>query len=211
MRPVQPASPVTVHCATIRAIPARALLIAAGALVLPLAACNSGPSVDVKDAKPSEVQEKVAAATGTGGGFMIQPGRWEGTMTMHDMEMPNVPNLPPQVKEQMKARMGAARGFISCVTPEDVKDQKAFYNGADKSCKYDHFTLSGGKIDAAMNCDRGEQGKTAMTMKGTYSPDAYRMDMDSRSEGVGPMGAMTIKMSIAARRVGACRGTKDEL
>lgn len=196
-----------------RLFPARSALIAASALVLPLAACNSGPSVSVKDAKPSEVQEKVAAATGSGG-VMVEPGRWEGTMTMHDIEMPNVPNMPPQVKEQMKARMGAARSFVNCVTPEDVKEQKAFFNGengADKNCKYDHFNLAGGKIDAAMSCNRGEAGKMAMTMTGTYSPDAYHMDMSSKADGPGPMGGMNVRMSVEAKRVGACRGTKDEL
>ena len=47
-------------------------------------------------------------------------------------------------------------------------------------------------------------------MDGSYSPDAYRMDMASKAEGAGPMGAMTMKMTVDAKRVGACRGSKDE-
>lgn len=184
---------------------------ATAALILPLSACNRGPSVSATNATPAEVQEKVAAATGNSGGVMIQPGRWEGTMTMHDLDFPN---MPAAAKEQMKARLGAGRNFVSCVTPEDVKEQKAFFTGDDSknpSCKYDHFTLAGGTIDAAMSCNRPDQGKTAMTMNGTYSPDGYHMDMTSKSQGGGPMGPMTMKMSIEAKRVGACRGTKDEL
>lgn len=176
------------------------------ALILPLAACNQSPSVSATNATQGEVQEKVAAA---GGGVMVNPGRWEGKMIMHDLDMPN---LPAAAKEQMKASMNRETSFISCVTPEDVKKQKAFFTGDkdDKSCKYDRFTMAGGKIDAVMHCDRGAAGKMASTMSGSYSPDSYNMTMDSKAEGKGPMGAMTIKMSVEAKRVGACKGTKDE-
>lgn len=182
-------------------------LFAAAALALPLAACNSGPEVSATNATQAEVQEKVAAAGGTG--VMIQPGRWEGQLTMHEIDMPG---LPAEAKEQMKARMGAAQGFVSCVTEEDVKEQKAFFTGdeRDKSCKYDRFTLGGGKLDAQMNCDRGPEGKMAISMAGTYSADAYHMEMSSKTQGAGPMGAMNMKMSVDAKRVGVCKGTADE-
>lgn len=178
------------------------------ALVLPLAACNQGPSVSATNATQAEVQEKVAAATGVDA-VLVNPGRWEGKMTMHDLDMPN---LPAAAKEQMKASMSHETSFVSCVTPEDVKKQKAFFTGDkdDKSCKYDHFTMAGGKIDAVMHCDRGDAGKMTSAMSGSYSPDSYSMTMDSKAEGKGPMGAMTIKMSVAAKRVGECRGTQDE-
>ncbi len=179
------------------------------ALILPLAACNQGPSISATNATQAEVQEKVAAATGGSDAALVNPGRWEGKMTMHDLDMPN---LPAAAKEQMTASMASETSFVSCVTPEDVKKQKAFFTGDknDKSCKYDRFTMAGGKIDAVMHCDRGDAGKMASTMSGSYSPDSYSMTMDSKAEGKGPMGAMTIKMSVEARRVGACKGTEDE-
>lgn len=186
-------------------VPTRLAALAA-AFILPLAACNKAPEVSATNATPDEVRAKVAAAGGRD--VMIQPGRWEGTYTMHDMDMPG---MPPQVKEAMKKQMGAARSFVNCVTEEDVKKEKAFYTGdSDKNCKYDHFTLGGGKIDAAMACDRDGQGRMSMVMNGTYSADAYHMDMSAKGEGAGPMAGMTMKMSVAAKRVSACTGAKDE-
>lgn len=183
-------------------------LIALAAL-LPLAACNQSPTVSATNATQGEVQEKVAAAIGKEAA-MVQPGRWEGSMTMHELDLPS---MPASVKAQMKARMSAARPFVSCLTEEDVKQQKAFFTGDanDKSCKYDHFSLAGGKIDAAMNCDHGDSGKMVMTMTGQYAPDSYQMDMSTKAEGSGPMAGMTMKMTVTAKRVGACTGAKDEL
>jgi len=178
--------------------------------LLPLAACNSGPSVTATNATQAEVQEKVAAASAASGTPMVEPGRWEGKVTMHDIDLPN---MPAQAKAQMKAQMGQGQSFISCVTPEDVKEQKAFFtgDGNDKSCKYDRFVLAGGKVDGAMTCDHGGGNKMRMTMSGVYAPQSYRMDMSSRAEGTAPMGAMSMRMTVEAKRVGTCRGSKDEL
>lgn len=187
------------------------LPLIACAFGLPLAACDKGPDVSATNATPSEVQEKLTAATTGSDGVMVQPGRWEGAMTIKELD---IPNMPAQAKEQMKAHMAGAKSFVSCVTEEDVKAQKAFFTGdeQDKSCKYDHFTLSGGKLDAVMHCDRGAgAGKMSMTMTGAYSADSYQMDMSSKAEGgSSPMGTMTMKMTVQAKRVGTCKGTPDE-
>ncbi len=175
---------------------------------LPLAACNSGPEVSATNATQAEVQAQVEAS-GAGEDITIEPGRWEGTMTIHTLDMPGI---PPAAREQMKAQMGAARNFANCVTPEDVKAQKAFFTGDgtnDPNCKYDHFNLKGGKIDAALSCNRPE-GKMTMTMDGDYAPDRYRMDMASKVHSAAAAGAMDMKMSVEAKRVGDCRGTPDE-
>jgi hypothetical protein len=184
--------------------------ITAAALLLPLAACNKAPEVTATNATPAEVQEKIEAAGGSE--VMVQPGRWEGQMTIDEMDMPN---LPAEAKAQMKAQAqaGAPKTFISCVTQEDVKSQKAFFTAeeTDKSCKYDHYSMAGGKVAAVMNCDRGGS-KMHMEMNGTYSADNYRMTVSNKVEGGNaPMGAMSMKMTIAAKRVGACKGTQDEL
>ncbi|MBN8831049.1 MAG: DUF3617 domain-containing protein [Sphingomonadales bacterium] len=179
--------------------------------LIPLAACDSGPSVTATNATQKEVQEKVADAVGGGDAQMVEPGRWEGAMTVHEID---IPNMPAAAKEQMKQSMAGAKSFVSCVTPEDVKAQKAFFTGDedDKSCKYDHFRLAGGKLDAALSCDRGEAGKMHMTMTGSYAPQSYRMDMASKAEGgPGHMGAMSMRMTVEAKRVGACRGDEDKL
>ena len=180
------------------------------ALVLPLAACGSGgPTVSATNASAAEVEAKVAAATGSG--EMISPGRWEGTLTMHDVQMPNMDKLPPAAREQMTARMAAGKPFVSCVTEEQIKAKHGLFTGndANKSCRYDHFTMAGGKIDSAMSCDM-PAAKMAMTMTGTYSPDSYHIDADSKTSGAAAAGTMSMSMTIDSKRVGACRGTPDE-
>ncbi|MEG3145061.1 DUF3617 domain-containing protein [Sphingomonas sp. RT2P30] len=178
-------------------------------LALPLAACGSGgPTVTATNASMAEVATKVAAANA--GGDMISPGRWEGTLTMHDLKMPNMDKLPPAARAQMERRMAAGKPFVSCVTEEQIKARKGFFTGQDnanKSCRYDHFTMAGGKIDSAMKCTM-PTGTMAMVMTGTYSPDAYHMEMTSNSEGNAMIGGMS--MTVDSKRVGACRGTPDE-
>ncbi|MBT2187904.1 DUF3617 domain-containing protein [Sphingobium nicotianae] len=190
-----------------RPVPLTAALI----LPLALAACDKGgPTVSATNASTAEVQEKVAAASGGGDALMVEPGRWEGTMTMHDIQLAGMDKMPPAARAQMISQMGKAKTIISCVTPEEVKAKNGFFKGLDdKSCKYDHFTLAGGKLDAAMSCAHDGGAKVSMTMNGSYSPQAYHMDIASRTSGNSPMG-MSMKMTMDAKRVGACRGTPDE-
>jgi hypothetical protein len=178
---------------------------------LPLAACGSGgPTVTATNASASEVAAKVAAANGSGS--MISPGRWEGTLTMHDMKLPNMDRLPPAARQQMMSRMAAGKPFVSCVTEEQIKAKHGLFTGqenAERNCRYDHFTMAGGKIDSAMSCDM-PSARMAMTMTGTYSPDSYHMDAATTTSGSGAEGGMSMSMTIDSKRVGACRGTPDE-
>ena len=189
-------------------LPPKSIALTA-AFILPLAACEKGPTVVAQNATQAEVQEKLAAAGGTE--VMVQPGRWEGAMTIEEME---IPGMPAEAKAQMKqqATAGGPKTFISCVTEEDVKTQKAFFTAEDKNCKYDRFVMAGGKVAAVMNCDQGGGSKMHMEMNGTYSADEYQMRMSNKVEGGNaPMGAMSMKMTVAAKRTGQCKGTPDEL
>jgi hypothetical protein len=174
-------------------------------LILPLAACSKEPTISADNATPAEVHDKIVAAAGSDA-VSVQPGLWQGTMTIEEME---IPGLPPEAQAHMKAQTGNANAFTNCVTEEDVKNNKAFFTGdemRESNCKYDRFDLAGGKVDAAMSCDQGQAGKLAMTMTGSYSPDRYEMAMTSRAEGApGPgMTGMTMKMKVDAKRIGAC-------
>lgn len=175
------------------------------AFPLALAACNASPTVTAENASVEEVAEKVAAARGDTA--FISPGRWESTVTIKDVSMPG---LPPAATTQMKAQMGKSQQIISCLTEADVKKpgEKFFAGDAMKNCRYERFTMAGGKIDAAMACSQGD-AKQEMTMTGTYSPESYTMAMTSEASGRGAPGAMTMKMEMTAKRAGECRG--DEM
>ena len=178
-------------------------LLAALPLIL-LAACDSSPKVEADNATPSEVAAKVRAA-GTKGSF-VSPGQWQSTVTIDEM---NVPGLPPEFAAKMKSQMAKARTFESCLTPAEAKRPKGDFFAADKSCKYDHFEMGGGKIDATMRCAH-EGMAQSMTMKGTYTPDEYHMAMSTKMEGNGPQSGMTMAMHVDAKRTGDCDG-KEKL
>ena len=164
-----------------------------------LAACDSSPSVEVDNAKPSEVDAKVRAATA--GGEFVRPGKWMTTITIDEI---NIPGMPPEFSAKMKEQKVAARPVESCLTAEQAKQPKeGVFAGIDKSCRYDRFTMDDGKIDAAMRCTQNQTVQT-MTMTGSYSPERYDMKLNSEVGGTGPQAGTTMKMKVEARRVGAC-------
>jgi hypothetical protein len=176
-----------------------ALMIAA---TLALGACSREPSIDEKDASPEEIAQKMRES-GRDQSF-IRAGLWRSKVTIEQFDMPG---MPPEMAERMKAMMAQNQehDFETCLTPEDVKRPKEdFFAGKNNQCRYEHFKMSGGKIDAAMNC--AKDGLThSMRMAGTYSPESYQMQTAMKaSSGKGEEGAMSMTMRIEANRVGEC-------
>ncbi len=175
------------------------------ALATLIAACDSSPEVDVKDANASQVAEAVRKS-GIGGGdeFQVRPGLWESKVAIEEID---IPGMPAAMQESMKKTFAERQpaGFTSCLTPEEARKPKEdFFAGKDNKCRYDHFTMGNGRIDARMRCDAG-QGEQVMEMAGTYSPDSYSMTMTTlREGGSGPGGEARMKMRMDARRVGDC-------
>lgn len=167
-------------------------------LTLAAAACNSGPTVTAENASVEEVSNKVAAAQGAGS--FISPGHWDGKVTITNLDMPGMDKMPPEMAKAMKDKMMKGQEFASCVTEADVKSPKAGMFGGDKSCRYDHFTMAGGTIDAKMTCEAAGQ-KRDMTIRGNYSPDSYHTEVTSTGGQAG-----TMAMTIDAKRAGACTG-----
>ena len=174
--------------------------------LLALAACSKEPTVSATNASGTEVAAKLKAS-GMETQF-VSPGHWQMTMTINDMTMPG---MPPQFTEKLKAHMGKAKTFDSCLTPEEAKKPKEdFFARGNGNCRYDHFTMGGGKIDAVMQCSE-QGGKRTMTMNGTYSGDAYHMNMASTGTGdaKNPMAGMSMKMEMDAKRTGECTGKEN--
>lgn len=175
-----------------------AFVTAATLAALSLSACKK-EGVVAKDESVESVAKKVDAS-----GIKPQPGRWESSVKIAKMDLPG---LPPQAKDAMSKQMGQTQTFASCLTPEQAnKPDAGFFQAGAKDCKYDTFTMAGGKIDAAMTCDRGGQ-KLKMTMAGTYSETSYDIQVKSEGE-VQPGMPMSMEMSIASHRAGECNGTE---
>jgi hypothetical protein len=84
-----------------------------------------------------------------------------------------------------------------------------FFSGDNKDCRYDHFSMAGGRLDAKMVCKSQGMSITA-TMTGKFSSENYQLSMTSKTEGAAgqPMSAHTMTLKMDARRTGECTGTE---
>jgi len=173
------------------------------ACVATLAGCNKSPQVHEKNASAEQVANAVATS-GVANDLFLSAGEWRVTGTMEEM---NIPGLPPQAQAEMKKVMGqhGAMTYDYCLTPEQAKrpSGKFFSGKAEKNCRYDHFTMGGGKIDAAMRCEGEAPGTMTMAINGTYSTDSYATHVAMNMQGPGAQN-MTMKMRSEAHRVGEC-------
>jgi hypothetical protein len=179
------------------------LLIGCAAL---LASCNKGPQVNLKNATGNQVTQAVRQSGVMTSDSMVQPGLWESKVTVQEM---TIPGMPAQYADRMKQSIAEHRNDTSkhCITAADVRKPKGDFFGADKSCKYDRFTMGAGKIDIAMVC-RHEDTTQNMNISGSYTPTSYSIDTAMTGNGGREQG-MTMKMHVDAQRVGECTG-KDE-
>ena len=167
-----------------------------------LAACNKGGSVHEQTASLEQVANAVRQS-GVASDVVLHPGEWQVSGTMEEF---NIPGMPAEAQSAMKQAM-SQHGNMSyryCLTPEQAKrPQGKFFNKqAANNCRYDHFNMGGGKIDAVMRCD-GKPSSMTMTIDGTYGPDNYATRVQMNMEG-GPQGSMSMKMRSEAKRVGEC-------
>lgn len=170
-----------------------------------LAACGSEPDVEVTNASVGEVAREVADAS-RGGGSMIRPGKWQSTMRVESFD---APGMPDSVKSAMRSMNERSQVYESCLTAEQAqRPSEDFFAGKDNRCRYDHFTMGGGKIDAKMRCSQGGMNQV-MELAGNYSPTSYSMRMTSSTEGgEGPAASVRMQMRVDAKRVGECDGKR---
>lgn len=121
-------------------------------------------------------------------------------MAISDMTLPN---MTPQMRDAMKASLGKTTAITSCLTPEQVK-KPDFFGKGDKDCRYDHFVMSGGTIDAVAKCSGGSGFRT-MSIRGTYSATSYQVETVADGDAAKPM---HMKMSMTAKRTGDCTGNE---
>ena len=174
-----------------------------------LAACNKAPQVQEKDASVADIAEKVRQSGADQS--VIRPGLWQSNVTIDQFD---APGMPPDMEQRMKTMMAERQehSFETCLTREDVKQPKEdFFAGKNNECRYEHFTMGGGKIDAAMQCGKGNATQT-MQMAGTYSPESYQMQTSiNMAAGSGSEGAVSMKMRVEAQRIGECAAKQGQV
>lgn len=170
-----------------------------------LAACGSEPSVKAENASVAEVQAKIEKAGGQA--VFLSPGRWESSVRIDKVE---IPGMPAELAQRMQKAV-AGTVSASCLTPEEAKKPAAeFFGGKDRrDCRYEHFTMSDGKLDAKLTCG-GEGGAATVAMKGDYSPDRFQIAMTTEAKaGTSGPGAMTMSATVDSKRTGACTAKEE--
>ena len=173
------------------------------ASVLCMSACNKGPTVELKNASGNQVAQAVKQSGVMNSDTMIEPGLWQSKTDVKEMHMPG---MPPEFATKMKQGIAENRNQASshCVTVQEVKKPKEDFFGGDKSCRYQHFTMGAGKIDAQMVCSEGGSTQTT-SLSGTYTTTSYSMDVSSSGTG-GAQNGMSMKLHVDSKRVGECTG-----
>ena len=170
----------------------KTVLTLAGITAL-LAACSekaSGPQTKEQVAK--EVQK-----------VQLKPGQWEGTYTLEDIDMPNMPGGGDQMEAQMK-KMMSRTSIRYCVTPEEAANPsgKMFSGQENKDCTYKGFDASGGSVKGEISC-KSEHGAMNAAMSGNYAPESYEMHMDMKMTGAPGGLDMRMKARTTGKWVGA--------
>lgn len=177
----------------------RFIVIAPLAAALALAGCNNSDTVKAKNESVASVADKVAASN-----IKPLPGRWETTVKMGKVEMTG---MPAGAADAMGKHVAPSEPMATCLTPEAAEkmDGSQFRN-ASQDCKYDNFSMAGGKVEGVMTCKTGAQSQR-VSMNGTYTPESYDLAITSDME-IQPGKTMTTSMNVSSRRTGDCNGTE---
>ncbi|WP_257540016.1 DUF3617 domain-containing protein [Sphingobium sp. CFD-1] len=182
-----------------------AVTAALASVTLLLAACGE------KAGEKAEGAGDIAATDGMSRGevkaqvdkVQLKPGQWEGSFTLEDIDLSNMPGASPQMKDRMKQMM-TQPSIKYCVTPEEAANPsgKMFSGQENKDCTYSGFDARGGAVKGQVSC-KGENGTMSAVMTGNYAPENYEMQMNMKMEG-GPQGmTMAMKARTTGKWVGA--------
>lgn len=170
-----------------------------------LAGCGSDKDVDLKNASVEEVAAASQKAQ------KMEPGLWRSSVKIESLDIPGIPPSQKAMMEQaMAAQMAKASNIENCITKEQAEKPPAKMFGGDGDCTFEKYQLSGGRIDAKLNCTPpgAQGGKMEMTMAGSMSGTSYAIDSDMKMTGIPGMsgdGGMTMKMKVSGQRIGECK------
>ncbi|GAA0274902.1 hypothetical protein GCM10009127_14340 [Alteraurantiacibacter aestuarii] len=170
--------------------------------VLPLAAALAltacGGDADGDDVTADEMASQLADAE------TPQPGQYRSTQELLELD---VPGMPEEMAGMMRSAFaeGAAEETTYCLTAEDAASsrEQMLANMAESDCNVERFDMSGGTIDAAMNCPTGQGITGDVSLTGTMDGNGADMVMSFSADMPG-MGPGTIRMRVVSERIGEC-------
>lgn len=173
-------------------------------IVVALSACAQ-PTVH----KTNASVEEVAAASRTA--VKLEPGKWQTVVKVVSIDAPGLPAaMASAIKRQMAA--SGTQTVDQCITPEmAAKPPEKMFASATKNCRFENFTMAGGKVDGTLVCGAaaGMPHDLRSTMSGTFSSTSYSVSSESAMDMPAMPGAaagskITTKTEVTGKHLGAC-------
>ena len=148
----------------------------------------------------------------------MRPGRWEMTMRVVSLDLPNA---PPEMVEQLRAQpMPPPQVTASCMTPEEAADmggnirRQIVQNQANLSCDAGDQRFDGGQIRVSLNC-RGLNGQPdqRLAMVGSFTDSSLQTGITAATTmqaADGTRQEVRIESTLTGRRVGECQGNETD-
>jgi hypothetical protein len=147
----------------------------------------------------------------SGSSTTLQPGQWEMTSRMTNVELPGVPE---QLAAQMRtAMLNQPQTQNRCITPAEAANPAGGMmnpSGSTEGCTFTDQTFSGGTIRVSGTCPApGGRGSVRTSLNGTYTATTMeaRLEAEVTAPPGGPPGMpQTIRMqgNLTGRRTGDC-------
>lgn len=162
-----------------------------------LAVAGCGP-----DSRTGDAGGQGARASDSAKAFAFEPGRYRSTVSIEKVELPG---LPANAGEQMKAMMSKAASTEYCLTPAQsgrgvdlLKD-----NLAEGKCRFDTFVAKSGRVEATMTCQSGAGMTLQSTARGSYSTTGSVIRVNGELTGPDRR-TMRVEQTITSERIGDC-------
>ena len=130
----------------------------------------------------------------------MQPGQWEFTTAMTEVDMPG---SPPDMVAAARSGLGPPRTESRCVSPEEAANPAARLaapRGNGSNCAFSRAIFADGRIDIAGRCTTADRDPLDVELAGSYTATemnaAIRADVADRT--------MLIRGTMRARRTGDC-------
>lgn len=147
----------------------------------------------------------------SGASDSIQPGQWELTTRMTEVD---VPGAPPEMVNQMRSAMASqAQTQNRCITPEEAANPTAGMmnpTGQAQGCTFTEQTWAGGRISLAGTCPApGGQGTVRSTISGSYTATTMETQVTAEVQpgaNAPPGMPQNVRMrgTMTGRRTGDC-------
>ncbi len=147
----------------------------------------------------------------SGSSTALQPGQWEMTTRMTNIEVPGVP--PAQAEAMRSAMANQAQTQSRCITAEEAANPaRGMVNptGEAAGCTFTDQTFAGGVIKVSGSCPApGGQGTVRTSLDGSYTPTTMEARISAEVQagpGAPPGVPQTVRMSgtMTSRRTGDC-------